>query len=262
MGNVKKKLSLACYRVVRWLVWVFSPKMKIAGLENLPEGPCLVVANHCQMYGPIACELYFPGNRYTWCAGQMMHRKEVAAYAFRDFWSMKPAHTLWFYKALSHIIAPISVCIFTNARTIGVYRDARIISTFKQTVNKLEEGARVVIFPEHDADYNHIINGFQDKFVDIARLYYKRTGKELHFVPMYIAPRLKKMVLGKPICFSPTAPVDAERERICQELMEAVTWLALTQPRHRVVTYRKKPHVKYPENIARQEEMPNEETGS
>ena len=31
----------------------------------------------------------------------------------------------------------------------------------------------MVVFPEHYVPYNHILNDFQDKFIDIARLYYK-----------------------------------------------------------------------------------------
>ena len=78
-----------------------------------------------------------------------MHLKDVPEYAFRDFWSQKPKWTHPGYKLLSHIIAPIAVCVFNNARTIGVYHDTRILSTFKNTVKKLQEGKSVVIFPEH-----------------------------------------------------------------------------------------------------------------
>lgn len=237
-----------CYRIIKWLVWVFYPKITVEGVENLPEESCLVVGNHTQMNGPIACELYFPGNRYTWCAGQMMHLKEVPAYAFQDFWSGKPKWNRWFYKMLSYLIAPFSVCVFNNARTIPVYRDTRVITTFKSTVNKLTEGANVVVFPEHAVPHNHIICDFQDKFIDVAKLYYKRTGKAIAFIPMYIAPALKKMYLGKPIRFDPDAPMDLERKRICDYLMDAVTQMAVELPRHRVVPYLNVPKKQYPYN--------------
>ena len=54
--------------------------------------------------------------------------------------------------------------------------------TFKNTVKKLQEGKSVVIFPEHDVKHNHIVYEFQDKFIDIAKLYYKRTGIVLRVV--------------------------------------------------------------------------------
>lgn len=245
-----KKPAPWLYPPIKALVRLFSPRYRIEGLENLPQEPCLVVGNHCQIYGPVACELYFPGRRYTWCAGQMMNLKEVPAYAYQDFWSRKPAWSRPFYKLLSYIIAPISVCIFRNANTVGVYRDGRILSTFKNTVKRLEEGANVVILPECDAPYNHILNQFQDKFIDIARLYYKKTGKELTFVPMYIAPRLGKLCLGEPIRFCASEEMDLQRQRICRWLMEQITSLAEALPEHRVVPYRNIPKKQYPTNLS------------
>ena len=168
---MEKKKTSVLYRIIKWLVWLFYPKMEVVGTENLPEEPAVIVGNHTQMNGPIACELYFPGNRYTWCAGQMMQLKEVPGYAFQDFWSRKPKWTHPFYKALSYLIAPLSVCVFNNADTIPVYRDARIITTFKKTVTRLTEGASIVVFPEHDVAYNHIVYEFQDRFIEVAKLY-------------------------------------------------------------------------------------------
>ena len=242
---MKKKTSLA-YRIIKGLVRLFYPKMTVEGLEKLPDEPCLVISNHAQMNGPIACELYFPGRRYTWCIGHMMHLREVPDYAFEDFWSKKPWYSRWFYRLLSYAIAPLSVCIFNNADTIAVYKDTRIISTFRDTVSALCDGASVVIFPEHDVPYNNIVNDFQDKFVDIARMYFRKAKRELSFVPMYIAPELGKMVLGEPVRFSADAPIEAERERICTHLKEQITGAARSLPVHRVVPYSNVPKKQYP----------------
>jgi len=247
-----KKPSLL-YKAIKAAVTIFYPKMEVIGIGNLPEEPCIIVGNHAQMNGPICAELYCPGDHYTWCAGEMMHRKNVPEYAFRDFWSRKPKWTHPFYKLLSYIIAPLSECIFTNANTIGVYHDTRIVGTFKNTVKRLQEGNRIVIFPEHDERYNHILCDFQDRFIDVAKLYYKKTGKRVSFVPMYIAPRLKQMHLGKPVCFDPEAPIEEERSRICRYLMEEITQTAESLPLHTVIPYQNIPKKHYPSNIPKEE---------
>lgn len=249
---MNEKKTSPVYRMIKWFVKFFYPRIRVVGAENLPDEPVVVAGNHTQMNGPICCELYFPGERYTWCAGEMMQLKEVPAYAYSDFWSEKPKYIRWFYKLLSYLIAPLSVCVFNNARTIGVYHDTRILSTFKNTVKRLEEGSSVVIFPEHNAAHNHIICEFQDKFVDVAKLYYKKTGKELAFVPLYIAPALKTMYIGKPIRYCAANPMDTERRRICDYLMDQITDIAVSLPEHKVVPYKNVPKKDRPSNIPRE----------
>lgn len=249
---MKKAKGARLYAVIKWVVKACYPKIEVVGQENLPEEPVIIVGNHCQMNGPIACELYAPGTHYTWCAGEMMHLKDVPTYAYKDFWSEKPKAMKWFYKLLSYIIAPLSVCVFNNANTIGVYHDARILSTFRQTVQRLQEGNHVVILPEHSVPYNHIICQFQDKFIDVAKLYYKRTGKAVCFVPMYLAPKLKKMYLGKPIRFCPDAPMEEERARIVRTLMEEITDIAVSLPEHTVIPYNNISRKLYGTNIPKE----------
>lgn len=240
------KKTTRFYRFIKWLVALFYPKTQLIG--TLPEGAAIIVGNHTQMNGPICSELFIPCPRYTWCAGEMMNKKEVPAYAYRDFWSQKPKYSRWFYKLLSHIIAPLADHIFNNADTIAVYHDTRILSTFKTTLKHLQEGCKIVIFPEHDVPHNHIVSDFQDKFIDIARLYHKKTGQSLPFVPLYIAPKLKQMHLGAPIYFDPEAPMDQERARIKESLMTSITELAESLPTHTVVPYRNISKKDYPIN--------------
>ncbi len=236
------------FRFYRYLLRLVYIKFKVKGKENLPQEPAIIVGNHSQMHGPIACELYFEDNFYTWCAGQMMHLKEVPAYAYSDFWSQKPKKVRWLFKIASYIIAPLAAYVLSHARTVAVYRDARFLGTCRETMKKLSEGNSIIIFPEHDQKCNNIIYDFQDRFIDIAKLYYKKTGTELTFVPMYIAPNLKEVHLGKATSFDSSAPIDSERQRICDYLMNEITDIARNLPPHTVVPYRNIPKKYYPKS--------------
>lgn len=249
------------FHIVKGLVNFFYGKTEVIGLENLPERDAVLVANHAQMNGPIVGELFLPENCYTWCAGEMMNKKEVPAYAFEDFWSQKPKWTHPFYKVLSHIIAPLADFLFNHARTIAVYRDMRIMSTFRTSIKFLQEGKNLLIFPEKDEKYNNILYRFQENFVDVAKLYYKKTGKELFFVPVYIAPRLRKMYIGKGISFCAEHPIEEERKRIAETMAASITEMARALPRHVVVPYRNIPKKYY---LTNQDvgEVPNEKTRS
>lgn len=243
----EKKTSI-WYKILRFLVYLFYRRPKVMNADKLPEEPCILVGNHTQMNGPIVGELYLPGRHYIWCAGQMMHWKEVSSYAFEDFWSFKPKWTHPFFRLLSWLIAPLAICLFNNAHTIPVYHDARLRTTLRESMERLDEGNSILIFPEHNVPYNHILYDFQDRFIDLAKLYHRRTGKALAFVPLYIAPKLGETHFGEPTRFNPDAPLDEERARIKRYLMDSITALAESLPEHTVIPYRNIRKRDYPKN--------------
>lgn len=236
------------YRFIKWLVWVLYPKFKVEGLEKLPADATVIVGNHSQTNGPVFSELHLPINHQTWCRGEMMHLKETPSYMFKDFWGQKSRFTQPIYKAFAYLISPLAAFIFKHANTIAVYNDSRVMTTFKASVRYLTEGESIVIFPEHDVKYNNIIYDFQDNFIDLARLYCKKTGKALSFTPLYIARNLKTAYIGEPIYYSAESDKDTERARIKQYLMDNITSLAKSAPEHTVVPYRNIKKSTYPKN--------------
>jgi len=251
LSKPKKKSLL--FRLIRFVIWLFYPKIKVEGIENLPDEPSIIVGNHAQLHGPIAGELYLPKNTYIWCAREMMEWKEVPSYAYTDFWSQKPKLHRPFYRIVAYLITPFSVVIFNNARTIAVHKDKRILSTFKDSLTHMKEGHHVVIFPEHDVKHNHIVYDFQKGFVDLAKMYERRTGKAVPFVPMYVAPKLKRVYIGKPVIFDARASLEEERDRVCDTLMDEITRMAEALPPHTVVPYRNIPKRLYPTNVKEEE---------
>ena len=251
-----EKAADLAYRAIKGTVRFFYRKYRCVGAEQIPDEAVIFVGNHSQAHGPLAGEFYMPVPRKTWCASQMMERKEVAAYAYQDFWAQNPKWTLWFYKGLSHAIVPLSVLLFNHAETIPVYRDSRVLSTFRATVQALEAGTSVLIFPEKNGTHNNILYEFQDHFIDVAKLWYKRTGKALAFVPLYVCPARKTLNFGEAVRFDPAAPMDAERERICNTLKARIRAMAEALPRHRVVPYRPKKKKNWPYNRPKEASTP------
>ena len=245
---MRPKKTSFMYKILFFFINLFFPRMKIYGMDNLPEEACILVGNHSQMTGPLLSELRLDIPHETWCAGPLMVWKEAADYAFTDFWSFKPRWTHPFFRLLSWLIRPIAVCLFNNAHTIPVYHDTRLLSTYRESIEKLRAGSSMVIFPEKNERHNNILYAFQDKFVDLARFYYKKTGEALCFVPLYICPKRKTLYFGKPTRFDPSAPIAAERERICGYLSDSITDMAAALPLHTVIPYRNIRKRDYPKN--------------
>ena len=225
------------YSAIVKIVSFFYKEYEFVGMENLPDDECIIAGNHSQLNGPLVGELYFPKKPYIWCAYEMMELREVPAYTYWDFWRNKPKYIKWWFKIASYLIAPLSVFLFNNARTIAAYHDRRAISTIRNTIKHLKNGTNILIFPEQDKPKNHIVCDFQEGFVDIARTYFKQTGKELKFVPLYLAPKFRKAYIGKPITFCSENSIKEERKRICEYLMEEITTIATQLPLHKVIPY-------------------------
>lgn len=232
----KNKKSIM-YVIIKFFVNIFYRKREFIGLENIAKENVIVIGNHAQIHSPILAELQLPFKRKTWCIGNVMTTKDFIKHAKTDFWTDKPKSVRWFYMLLAYIIAPIGASVFNSANVIPVYKDSRIIKTFKDTMNELKNGNHIVIFPECEESYNHIVNEFQDKFVDVAWLYHRTTGKCISFVPMYNAVRLKKVLFGKPITYVPSIGIEKMRKKVCDYLKNEITNLALTLPSHEVVQY-------------------------
>ena len=236
------------FKFLRFIVCIFIKKREFIGTENMPSEPSLYIGNHAQAYGPIVCEAYFPAKKNIWCIGQMMKLKEVPSYAYEDFWHLKPKWIRWFFKIVSYLIAPICSYVMSRADSIAVYKDARLMATYRDTMSALSNDINVIIFPERREEYNNIVNEFQDKFIDVARLYYNKTGKRVKFVPMYNAVKLKKVVFGKPIEYNPDIEIKEQRKIICEYLQKEITKLAQELPLHIVIPYNNIKKKNYPKS--------------
>ena len=236
------------YRFIIFWIKLFYRKREHLGQENMPEEASIYVTNHAQYHMPFSTEFYFPTKKYIWCIGEMMKAKEVPAYTYKDFWSHKPKWTKWFFKMLSHLIAHPAAYLMSNADTIAVYKDTRMLGTYRETMRVLDEGYNVVLAPEKPEPFNDVVNEFQDKFIDVARLYYAKYKKCVSFVPVYNAGKLKKVVMGKPIKYDPKMNIDEQRKIICDYLKEQITAMAKELPVHYVVPYDNIPKKLYKKN--------------
>ena len=209
----------------------------VLGSENVPDVPSVVVSNHCQLYGPLVIQYYTERPTTAWCTHQVTELKEVPKYAYTDFWAHKPKCIRWFFRIMSYVVAPVAVFVFKYADIIPVYKDIRILKTFKQSISKLEEGQNLHVFPECSNPGNNIVNEFQERFIDLAKFYYSRTKIKLSFVPMYVAPKIKTIIYGKPIEYNPDSNPGEERTQICRYLFDQITEVAKSLPKHKVVPY-------------------------
>lgn len=116
--------------------------------------------------------------------------------------------------------------IMKSTKAIPVYRkDTRAITTLKTTVKYLEKGESVCVFPDieykaGEEEDSEIYRGF----LMIEKIYFKRTGKHVKFVPMVIDEKNTCLVEREPIVFSGDVSFEDEMPIIAVKIKEAISY--------------------------------------
>lgn len=233
------------FRFLYRIVSIFVPKYHFEIEEELDK-ESIVVGNHAQLHGPLAMQFRFPHDKKIWAISEVFKKNEFVDYAMKDFWPHKKHKR--FYRFLAKMLAPLAEYIFKNADAIPVYRDHRLITTMRHSIQALQNHQTIIIFPEYHQSHSKIINDFLKNYIDLAKLYFQKHKQCLKFYPMYISPKLKKICIGKPYIFHPEIDFNQEKENITSYLQNYIEKMAYALPKHKVVPYENIPKKEYPNN--------------
>lgn len=207
---------------------------RLQGREALDEalrsadGPVVFLCNHGEFYGPVAGMLFIPVDVRPWTISEIVDDAEEMARYFHKY-TISPI--TWIPEKMKmplclKFFGPLSVWAMDQLEAIPVYRNkpTMLMKTMRLSVEALQAGDNILIFPENpDADvdnrgYEHSgLGTLFSGFALLAEIYFNRTGKRLHFVPMYCHKGRRTMTFGQQIVYDPENESAAERERISGE---------------------------------------------
>jgi len=217
---VQKRLYAYLFNSIK----VFFMRKRIVS-ARLPEGtPTIFIANHQGSYGPVTAMASLPQPVYPWVTHEITDLALCPKYIENDF--VKPEVHLRppVSSLLSRLIGRICVALMTDLHAIPVYKNSRrIAETIAMSVRLLEQGKRILIFPEiPNRIINEIVNEFDTGFINIARLFFERTARIVSFFPVAVNRGRMALHLGAPVRFNPLAPFRQEKVRIKRELVERI----------------------------------------
>ena len=181
---------------------LFKKKPSIIELGGDYDQPTIYVANHAAANGPFTYGLYFPRRFVPWGTYEMCGNiSERWNYLYHTFYRKK----LKFSPLKSFLIATpfcvISKMVYCGAELIPTYKDIRLSSTIKHSIQAMQAGNNVLIFPENSEDvgYCENIDRFHRGFVLLARRFQSKTGREVPICPVYYNGKRNRMVIGRPV---------------------------------------------------------------
>lgn len=231
------KASYIYYKFIRGILRLCFPHAENVYEETPGDEPAVFVCNHSAIRGPVMMTLDFKRKHQTWTVSCALDSKEAANYAYHDILFGRTRKPEWFWRMISRIIAKMLPPLLIYSDTIPVYHDKNIIKTFKQSVKALMEGNDLVIFAESPRRYSEFVCNLQEGFIDIARLYYRKSKKAIKFYPVYLEKKNAVISIGKPIAYDPELPLDEQRPIIAEYLRDNIDRLGRALPPHKPVPF-------------------------
>ncbi len=194
--------------------------------------PLVLLGNHGEIYGPIACALYLPIPVRAWTISTMMiDQQEIVDYLYTNTFSKKTFLPVFVRKALARLIGWLSVRVMNQLENIPVYKDSpmKLRETIRQSIEALESGDNLLIFPEAQGGIYQRSGGIgklAPGYVMLAQAYWQRKGKRLRMLPLYANREERTITFGDEIQYRPENGFQAEQERIMTETRDQINRMA------------------------------------
>ncbi len=215
---------------IRILMFLLKPILhhKLIGKENVATSkfPSIFVCNHSQIYGPIAAVLNLPFYVKPWINNKMLDTDKISAHIQQGTFDRQK----WLPKRLREkggkIFGPVIAWAMKSTEPIPVYfnNSRDMLDMISKSVEALEADDNILIFPENplatDGYVTEGVGEFFSGFVNIARDYYKKTGKSVTFYSIYVNKHKRTLSFSEGRTFDSAAPFKKEKEDITNELHE------------------------------------------
>lgn len=205
------------FNVLSRVAYPFLPVKKAEFAEPIGDEPVIFLANHMGAVGPMYMAATFPlrSNVAIWCNEGMMDEKLTVDYVRHDWWWKPESKLAPLYSAtIPYIARAIVPKVLRSAPTIPVYRDARVMTTMRQSLKALREGKHIVIFPELPDGFDSHAEHLQMGWLNLVTMYERATGKDIRMIPIHIDQESRVFRVQKGIVADPDIPLSEQAERI------------------------------------------------
>lgn len=210
-------MSTGFYRFWRQVIRIFTRPMKTEWEVPFEGGPCVFVANHLGATGPIAMCARFPltASCHPWITAQVMDKKEIKDFVRLDQWWN---HNSFLHPILNAVVPPLAALlippIMQGANGIPVYRDTRVMTTFRKSIAVLKSGENLLIFPENVSGHGEYDAELNTGWLMIADLWYKASGNALNIYPVLIDKKAHTIRVSAPVVWDTERTLNEQTDEV------------------------------------------------
>lgn len=209
------------YKFTRFIFRCFNKPYSI--YRECDEGaPVAYIVHHQNLQGPVISMAWFDKPIHPWGLSVFFsHRscyKHYYKYTFTERFGMPRVFAAILTYPLSFYIPGL----MKSMEGIPVYRGSKdIVRTFSESLSVLTQGESLLICPDIDysSEDEHMGEMYMG-FLSLERMYMKKTGKHLLFVPLHIDNKSHRIIIGKDISFTSETEYKQEKGIVYNKLKE------------------------------------------
>ena len=209
------------YRGIKTIVKIRYKEPRFVYLGEKPTTSSIILSNHEGTDAPMSLEIYCDFPIRMWGTAELNSGlRRLYAYQTKVYYHEKKHWNLFGARAFCLLASPLTNLFYKGLNLISTYKDGRLKTTIKESIDALRNGENIVIFPENSEDgYLAELKGFYAGFVLLA----EKCLKEGIDVPIYVSYykiKEKVYVFSKPEKFSEIKEKFPKREDLTNYLLE------------------------------------------
>lgn len=204
MYNIDKNRKSISFKIASLLVRVIShkPKVKYLG-QGFVDEPFMFLVNHASRKAPTKIELFFPRDFRMWGTHELTEGfKEIHKYLTTTYFHQKKHYPKFWAKIVGTLASPFFYSFYRGMRIIPTYRDFRFMNTIKMSVDYINQGKPIVIYPEDSSEgYKTKIEKFFNGYLSLLDFAFKK-GIDLNIYVSYFQNENNTFYIDEPIKYS------------------------------------------------------------
>lgn len=224
--NGYKDIRKPWFRVIKKIMRLFIKETEFVYLGEKITEPTIILSNHVGTAAPLAWELYGNLPFRFWGASEM-NSGLVSLYKYqtRVFYHEKKHWNLHLARLFCLIASPLTYMFYKGINLISTYRDIRFKHTVTESIDALDSGKSVIIFPENsDKGYLDVLEGFHQGFTVLGSILLKK-GKDIPITVAYYKKSEKRYIVDKAVRLSDIFRDGVSREQIAKRLCNRCNYL-------------------------------------
>ena len=220
-SNGYKDIRKPWFRFIKKIMRIFIKPTDFVYLGERINTPTIILSNHVGTSAPLAWELYGNIPFRFWGAYEMNSGLiNLYKYQSRVFYHEKKHWNLFGARLFCIIASPLTYMFYKGINLISTYKDIHFKHTISESIETLEDGKSIIIFPEiSDKGYLDVLEGFHQGFTLLGNIIL-RNGKDMPITVAYYKKQEKRYIVDRSVMLSELFTEGETRESIAEKLCQ------------------------------------------